>query len=258
MGNPTTGVVFRPQEPPERLRAVVAAAESAGIAELWLWEDCFLEGGLTSATAALAWSDRLRVGVGLLPVPLRNPALTAMEIATLARLFPGRFMPTLGHGVSDWMGQVGGRVRSPMTLLAEYAGAVRDLLHGETVRTAGTYIQLEDVALDWPPREVPPLLIGGRGPRTIRCAGELADGVLLDAVVDVAGVRAARATVDEARRAAGRPGRSTVVVFVEVDPRSADQVRDSVEEFAAAGADTVILQGTEEHPEPEAIITALS
>lgn len=50
----TLGVVFRPQSPPERLRDVVAAAEEAGVAELWLWEDCFLEGGLTAAAAALA------------------------------------------------------------------------------------------------------------------------------------------------------------------------------------------------------------
>ena len=61
---PTTGVVFRPQLPPEDLRTVVTHAEAAGVAELWLWEDCFLEGGLTTAAAALAWSDRLVVGVG--------------------------------------------------------------------------------------------------------------------------------------------------------------------------------------------------
>src|ERR1700754_3016989 len=105
MGTPSTGVVFRPEEPPERLRAVVSAVEAAGVAELWLWEDCFLEGGLTAAAAALAWSERLRVGIGLLPVPLRNPALAAMEIATVERLFPGRLVVTLGHGVLDWMGQ---------------------------------------------------------------------------------------------------------------------------------------------------------
>src|SRR3954468_19504729 len=115
-----TGVVFRPQYPPEELRPAVEAAEAAGVDELWLWEDCFLEGGLTTAALALAWSSRIRIGIGLLPVPLRNPALSAMEIATLARTFPDRLTVALGHGVQDWMAQVGAAVESPLTLLREH------------------------------------------------------------------------------------------------------------------------------------------
>jgi alkanesulfonate monooxygenase SsuD/methylene tetrahydromethanopterin reductase-like flavin-dependent oxidoreductase (luciferase family) len=146
--SPTTGVVFRPQSPPEQLRAAVEHAEAAGVDELWLWEDCFLQGGLTSAAAALAWSTRLRVGVGLLPVPLRNPALAAMEIAVLARTFPGRVVVALGHGVQEWMDQVGAAVASPMTLLREHTSAVRSLLAGETVTVSGRYVRLDRVALD--------------------------------------------------------------------------------------------------------------
>ena len=96
---PRVGILFRPQLPPERLHDFVRSAERAGLDDLWLWEDCFREGGLTTATAALAWGSSLRIGLGLMPVPLRNPALAAMEIATLARLFPGRFVPAAGHGV---------------------------------------------------------------------------------------------------------------------------------------------------------------
>lgn len=108
---PTTlGVVFRPQLPPERLRAVVEAADATGLEELWLWEDCFLEGGVATAAMALSWSERVHIGIGLLPVPLRNPALAAMELATLSRAFPGRLRIGLGHGVQDWMEQVGARV----------------------------------------------------------------------------------------------------------------------------------------------------
>jgi alkanesulfonate monooxygenase SsuD/methylene tetrahydromethanopterin reductase-like flavin-dependent oxidoreductase (luciferase family) len=115
------GVVFRPQLPPERLRDVARAADDAGLEELWLWEDCFFESGIASAAAALAWTQRLRVGVGLLPVPLRNVALTAMEPATLHRLFPQRVILGVGHGIQEWMAQAGARVDSPMTLLREHS-----------------------------------------------------------------------------------------------------------------------------------------
>ncbi|HRD62784.1 MAG TPA: LLM class flavin-dependent oxidoreductase, partial [Nocardioides sp.] len=149
------GVVFRPQLPPEELRGAVEAAEAAGIGELWLWEDCFLEGGLTAAAAALAWSERITVGIGLLPVPFRNPALAAMEIATLARLFPGRLTVALGHGVQEWMHQVGAGVDSPMTLLREHVSAVQALLRGDEVDVRGRYVSLDRVRLDWPPDPAP-------------------------------------------------------------------------------------------------------
>src|SRR3954467_8313893 len=110
------GVVFRPQLPPERLRAVARLAGAGGLGELWLWEDCFLEGGVSTAAAALAWTERVRVGIGLLPVALRNVAVTAMEAATLHRMFPGRAILGVGHGVQAWMGQVGARAESPVTL----------------------------------------------------------------------------------------------------------------------------------------------
>src|SRR5215468_882478 len=164
---PRVGIVFRPQLPPERLREFVASAEAAGLDDVWLWEDCFLEGGLTSAAVALAGSASLRVGLGLMPAPLRNPALAAMEVATLARLFPGRFVPAAGHGVLPWMEQVGARASSAMTLLREWVAAVRALLHGENLTVSGKYVNLTGVALDWPPAAAPPLLVGARGPKTL-------------------------------------------------------------------------------------------
>jgi alkanesulfonate monooxygenase SsuD/methylene tetrahydromethanopterin reductase-like flavin-dependent oxidoreductase (luciferase family) len=225
---------------------VVEYAEAAGLAELWLWEDCFLEGGLTSAALALAWSERLRIGVGLLPVPLRNPALAAMEIATLARLFPDRLTMVLGHGVQDWMAQVGAAVESPVTLLREHTVAVRALLAGDTVDVSGRYVHLERVALDWPPATPPTLLIGARGPRSVALAGEVSDGVLLDTVVDPAVVRQARELVGPDRR---------VAVYTEITDVAA--VADWVAELADAGADSVILQATEHDPDPRPLIDAL-
>lgn len=258
----STGVVFRPQQPPQELREVVRAADEAGVPELWLWEDCFLEGGLTAATAALAWSERLRVGIGLLPVPLRNPAVVAMEVATLAHLFPGRSVATMGHGVLDWMAQVGAGVDSPMTLLREHTEAVRDLLDGRSLTTSGRYVALDGVALDRPPAERPPLLVGARGPRTLRLAGEVADGALVDHTgSDPATVRRARGLVDEGRSASGRPGRAVLTVYTELDPSAPDlvaRVTERVGEIRDAGADTVVLQGTDERPDPRPLVEALA
>ena len=241
---PTLAAIFTPDLPPERLSAVASAADAAGLAQLWIWEDCFKESGIATAAAILASTGRVAVGIGLLPVPLRNVALTAMEIATLARLFPGRLTVGVGHGVLDWMSQVGARVESPMTLLREYTAALHALLHGQTVTTHGRYVHLDHVALDWPPVVVPKLLVGGIRPRTVALAGELADGVIIPGGNSSADVRAA---VGHFRAGRGtRPGgHADVVVFVSVpaDNAAAD-VAAVVSEYAGAGA-THIAVSTE-------------
>ncbi|MFI8229458.1 LLM class flavin-dependent oxidoreductase [Streptomyces sp. NPDC085900] len=275
------GAVFRPQLPPERLRAVAELADDSGLEELWLWEDCFREGGISTAAAALAWTERLKVGVGLLPVPLRNVAVTAMETAALHRMFPGRPIVAVGHGVQDWMGQVGARVESPVTLLREHLLALRALLRGERLTTAGRYVRLDDVELDWPPATPAPVLAGATGPRSLRLAGEAADGTVLTASTNADGLRAARRLVDEGRESAGRtaePHEIVVYLLTATGPDAAsrlraeltaeglesvpdlgvagdaDTVAKAVRRLAEAGADRVILQPTGDEPDPEGFV----
>jgi alkanesulfonate monooxygenase SsuD/methylene tetrahydromethanopterin reductase-like flavin-dependent oxidoreductase (luciferase family) len=237
------GVIFPPDLAPEQLRPVALAAEESGLGELWLWEDCFAESGIATAAAVLGWTERLRVGIGLLPVPLRNVALTAMELATLARLFPGRLVPGVGHGVLDWMGQIGARASSPMTLLGEYATALRELLHGRTVSTAGRYVTLDAVRLTWPPHVVPPVLVGAVGQRTLTLAGAVGDGVILTGETGVDQLPEAVRRVREGRADGQTP--PEVVVFVTViDRPSAAEVAARVGRFVEAGATTVALLST--------------
>ena len=267
------GVVFRPELPPEQLRAVATAAEEAGLAELWLWEDCFKEGGIAAAAAALAWTDRLRVGIGLLPVPLRNVALCAMEIATVARLFPGRFEVAVGHGVQDWMGQAGARVGSPLTLLGEYLTALRGLLGGETVTVDGRYVRLSNVRLDWPPTPAPRVFSGGYGRRTFELIGRLADGAIITGGTSPEDLRDTVRLIDQARAAAGHTGDYPVLAYVMaaigagaddrvrralsgVDARpeaaatgDATAIATVVHRYVAAGAHTVVLEPTIDEPD---------
>ena len=273
MASTTLGVIFLPQLPVERLREVSIAADEAGLDELWLWEDCFLASGIATASAALAWTQRLKVCVGVLPVPLRNVALTAMEIATLQRLFGSRVGIGVGHGVQDWMGQVGARVESPVTLLTEYLDALRALLRGEKLEVQGRYVQLDGVQLDRPPTAPTPVFAGATGPRTLRLAGAHADGVILTGGTTPAKVRESVALVRE-----GGEGRVVVYVHAATGPDAAARleterrrwgyasmddlvasgdaaaVAESVQRWVEAGADTVVLQPTPDDPDPVGFI----
>jgi alkanesulfonate monooxygenase SsuD/methylene tetrahydromethanopterin reductase-like flavin-dependent oxidoreductase (luciferase family) len=238
------GVTFRPQNPPENLRAAVQLADQLGLEELWLWEDCFLNGGISATAAALAWSERVRVGVGLTPVPFRNVAAEAMEIATLSRMFGDRAVVAVGHGVQEWMEQVGARAASPLTLLREWVTALRALLAGEEVTTTGKYVSLDKVKLDWPPATPPPIVVGAMGPKTLKLAGEVADQTILVSSVTPDGVR-------EARELIGDPAHTIIMFAPHPKGRTGDAAATAavVREYAAAGASTVILEPDADEPD---------
>lgn len=214
------GIVVRPELAPEALAAHARRAEAAGFDELWLWEDCFWAGGIAASATALAATSRITVAVGIMPAPVRNAAFTAMEVAALARLHPGRFHAGLGHGVGEWMRQVGAKPASQLTLLEEVTSAVRALLRGETVAVEGRYVRLRDVALGHPPDPVPPVSLGVRGPLSLELSGRVADGTVLDTLSSPSYVRWARERIDAGRAAAGRRDahRITVFAFAATDP----------------------------------------
>lgn len=286
----TLACIIRPSTQPSRIVPLARAVEAAGIEEIWLWEDCFQTGGISTASAILSATERVRVGIGVMPTPLRNVALTAMEVATVDGMFPGRLIPGIGHGVQSWMAQVGAKVASPLTLMREYAGALRALLAGERVTTSGRYVSLDDVALDWPPARPVPVPVAATGPKSLSLAGEVADGVVLEDSVGLTGLPAVLERIAEGRTAAGRDGSDAFTVVKNVhggtgpdattrlraelaswstdltdDAQLADYAvwgdaqafADGVRRFGAAGVDTVAIQAAEHDPDLERLIDVL-
>jgi alkanesulfonate monooxygenase SsuD/methylene tetrahydromethanopterin reductase-like flavin-dependent oxidoreductase (luciferase family) len=279
------GAIFTPYSPPEALRDAAQAADDSRLPELWLWEDCFRESAFATASAVLAWTTHLRVGIGVAPMPLRNVALTAMEIATVERLFPGRLIPGVGHGVQPWMEQVGARVASPLTLMREYVPALRSLLAGEEVSTAGRHVSLDRVRLDWPPATPPAVMVAGEGAKTVRLTGEVGDGTVLPGGSNPDRVARTRDLVLEGRTAAGRDDTYELVVFVSAafggdaaraqltddlvrwtgaaDPAllvvgDPADVAAAVEPFFTAGATAVLLQPREEEADLASFMASAS
>ncbi|MEW5809876.1 MAG: LLM class flavin-dependent oxidoreductase [Actinomycetota bacterium] len=277
------GVVWRPDVDPRMLAPFCERAESVGIDEVWLWEDCFLQGGIAQAAVALMATRSMMVGIGVLPAPLRSVVATALEISTLATMFPGRVQVALGHGVQDWMRQAGVAVASPLTCLSEHVTALRGLFAGQTVSMAGEYVRLDGVHLEFVPEQRVPVLIGGTGPKTLALAGAIADGVLLDCQHTEASVRAALEHV--ARGAAGsdaRPFRRTMYLACaptgsepgthlleeaqrwHVTPASdfgvggsPAAIREGVARYRAAGIDSVVLQPIGASADPMAFVESL-
>ncbi|GAB1332287.1 LLM class flavin-dependent oxidoreductase [Streptomyces sennicomposti] len=265
------GVMFDRDWAPEGLPGFAREAEALGADDLWVVEDLGWNGGVSAAAVALGATQRLRVGIGITPAPLRSPALLAMELATLARVFPGRLVAGIGHGVREWMVSVGVAPRSPLALLEETIGSVRALLRGERVELKGREVRLDGVRLVHPPVEVPPVVAGVVRPRSLELSGRVADGTVIAEGHGPRDVATARASADKG--GAGPEHTLTVLAFCcagddvqqvaqTLRPRLEDQgawlgrppeqlftvsgrageCAERINELAAAGADTVVLR----------------
>lgn len=199
------GVMLPRDLPASEVLDFARRAEEIGLDELWVVEDLGFRGGIAQAAAVLASTRHLRVGIGILPAAARNVAFAAMELNTLAELFPGRVHAGVGHGVAVWMRQAGATVPSPLGAFEEHVSALRALLRGEEVSVDGTYVRLSGVRLETPAVSPPPVLAGVRGPRSLALAGQVADGIVL----------AEPSTPEYVREAIGRLGASggRVVVY---------------------------------------------
>ena len=165
---------------------LVQEAERLGYTQAWV-----AEAYGSDAPTVLAWlaaqTSTIGLGAGIMQIPARTPAMTAMTAATLDTLSGGRFL--LGLGVSGPQvseGWHGVRFAAPLTRTREYVEVVRMALRREQVRYDGTHFTLPlpdgpGKALRLtirPPRADLPVYLAAVGPRNLHLAGEVADGWL--------------------------------------------------------------------------------
>ncbi|MFF5292193.1 LLM class flavin-dependent oxidoreductase [Paractinoplanes globisporus] len=281
---PRIGFMFDRGRPPEELTGFAATLEELGADDLWVVEDLGWTGSISAAALALAATRRLRVGLGIAPVALRNPALLAMEVGNLARVHPGRLVAGVGHGVPEWMRKVGAEPARKLARLEETIVALRGLLAGDEVVLHGREVTIDGLRLVHPPAEVPPIVTGVVRPRSLELSGRVADGTILAEGAGPAQVVDALGHIGRGRKAGDRDAHELIVfafIHVDDDPARTDSaVADAVagqaawlgvepsevfgmfgpasdipaqvDALHAAGADTVVLRPLGADPDGQA------
>lgn len=208
------GLVLGSALAPEAIAPAARQAEALGFDEVWLAEDMFLTGGIAGATSALAATERIGVGLGIVSAVVRHPALLAVELATVARTHPGRLTAGIGLGVPAWMQQMGLLPKSPLRAVGECIRRLRQLLAGETVTSEpGDHFHFDGVALAHAVPDGLPLHAGVSGPRMLELAGEVADGTILSVGASVEYLDFARRHIEIGRERAGRSGAHRITQF---------------------------------------------
>jgi alkanesulfonate monooxygenase SsuD/methylene tetrahydromethanopterin reductase-like flavin-dependent oxidoreductase (luciferase family) len=154
-------------------------------------------------------TEELRLGTGIIPMSSRKPMLTAMAAAAVHERSLGRLVLGIGTGPA---------VPGALDRLRELVDALRRLLAGAPVEVKGHTLRLSLI-----PDEPVPIWISALGPRAMRLAGEIADGVLLNWCTPER-VGTATAEIRAGAEAAGRDAADvTVAVYVRASMGAGDE-----------------------------------
>ena len=167
---------------------LVHEAERLGYGSVWTAE-AYGSDAVTPAAWIAARTEKIHIGTGIMQIPARTPAMTAMTAMTLDGLSGGRFR--LGLGVSGpqvvegWHGQPFGK---PLAKTREYVEIVRAIFKREKpVEFHGEYYEIpykgaDATGLGKPLRSILhgradlPIYLAAVGPKNVALAAEIADG----------------------------------------------------------------------------------
>lgn len=230
---------------------VAQEAEKLSFSTIWLAEayHYFRLGGgnwdarsSTSIAAAIGMATRrIKIGLAVVNPYTRHPALLAMEIATLDEITNGRLLVTLGSAKAGivHLGFDSLQKTRPLQTFKESIQVIRGLISGNDMKFKGEIFSVDAPRLEGGRkyRADIPLYIGATGPRLLRLAGELSDGVITAAVTTPEWIRHAivlakegaarsRRTIDASRFGVG----GYLLCSVDED---GDRARDRARRMAA-------------------------
>lgn len=235
-------------EPIDEVLPIVEHADRIGIDSVWSLEEHGPD-GVTVLAYLAARTAHVKLGTGILQMPARTPANTAMTAMTLDVLSGGRVLLGLGLSV-PWIveGWHGVPYEKPLERTREYVEVVRKAIAREQplehigehyqipYRGPGSTGRAEPVrSLLHPLRARIPIYLASIGRRNVTLTGEIADG-WLPGLYSPEREAIVTEPLDEGLRRAGRdPADIEIAVIVEtVRTDNVDDARDRLRPLFAA------------------------
>ena len=167
------GITIKPDISIERIISLSKQAEMGGFKYGWMfdshviWMDPF-----PLLTLMAANTRTMRLGTCVTNPAVRDVTVASSLFATLNLASHGRMQ--LGIGRGDSSRRVLGKKPTTIENLEEFVKVFRALNSGETVVYDGT-----DARFPWATAGVPRVWVAGYGPKVLRAAGRIADGIIL-------------------------------------------------------------------------------
>lgn len=187
--------------PMQRILDWWRACEDAGISYVGIPDSPALFRELyVSATLCATHTSRLRMMIAVTNPITRHPSVTASALFSLSELAPGRIALGIGTGDSAIWGV--GLKPANVARVKEYILAVKGLLRGEEAVDGGKSLKAEWNA--WTPPIDAPIYVACSGPRILRMASQVADGLIISMGFAPENIEYVRHTVKEACQEIGR------------------------------------------------------
>ena len=167
------GITIKPDLSIERILGLTRQAEAAGFSYGWIFDSHVIWMEPFPLLTLMATNTKsMRLGTCVTNPAVRDVTVSASLFATLNILSRGRMQ--LGIGRGDSSRRVLGKNPTTLEEVEEFVRVFRLL-------NAGKSVELEGVAttFPWANAGVPPVWVAGYGPRALRTAGRIADGVIL-------------------------------------------------------------------------------
>ena len=198
------GITLKPDIPVERVVALTRQAEEAGFQYGWMFDSHILwKEPYPLLTLMAVNTRRMRLGTCVTNPAVRDVTVTASLLATLNLISGGRM--ELGIGRGDSSRRVLGKKPTTLAELEQAVRVIRDLTSGREIQHDG-----QSTRLAWASGS-PRIWIAGYGPKALRLAGRIADGVILQ-FADPDLISWCLGFVNEGAREAGRDPRAIEVM----------------------------------------------
>lgn len=156
-------------------------AEAAGARSFWFAEHMGYREAIVSCTAmALQTREAFVVPTAVSPY-LWHPTPTAMSLATLAELAPGRVGVAVGVGNPMFLQESGKKAERPLAAISEFIDCLRALWSGEPVNFEGHFFKLQGARCAFKPPVPIPVYVAAIGPKMVALTGAKADGLAISA-----------------------------------------------------------------------------
>jgi 5,10-methylenetetrahydromethanopterin reductase len=198
-------IAFIPGMPGRQVVELARRAEALGYATLYLPDQTFHRDPFALLALCAEATSRIRLGLAVTNPYTRHPIQVARAAGLLAEVSEGRFV--LGYGTGNRARVLTGFGLQQTHMVArvrEAVDVVRRLLNGEIVTHESEGLSVNGVSLDFAVPGPVPIYVATRGPRLLRLAGEIADGVMFEGLFTPSGVEYALGQVDQGLQAAGR------------------------------------------------------